>query len=102
MLADARQAQALFIQQLGAPTPYFAYPYGAFTPALDAVLRAAGYRYFFTIWVGLTSPAKTRTISTGSTPAPPPTPKAAGTPQRCTIVPTRRLPTGIVPAKKMT
>lgn len=48
MFNDSIQAQKMFIQQLGHPTPFFAYPYGAYTPEFDGVLRDAGYKYFFT------------------------------------------------------
>ena len=58
LFADSQRAQALFTQELGAPTPYFAYPYGAFTPALDEILRTAGYRYFFTTLGGANQPGQ--------------------------------------------
>lgn len=58
LFTDSQRAQALFTQELGAPTPYFAYPYGAFTPALDEILRTAGYRYFFTTLGGANQPGQ--------------------------------------------
>ncbi|SHJ15142.1 polysaccharide deacetylase family protein [Desulfofundulus thermosubterraneus] len=52
MLADSLRAQEVFHCELGSTTPYFAYPYGAYTPKLDRVLLDAGYRYFFTVLTG--------------------------------------------------
>lgn len=53
MKTDSEQAQAVFLKELGHITPYFAYPFGAFTPELDKVLKTAGYRYFFTEMPGV-------------------------------------------------
>ncbi|MEW6447370.1 MAG: polysaccharide deacetylase family protein [Bacillota bacterium] len=58
MLADSIRAQETFSRELGFTTLYFAYPYGAFTPELDQVLRVAGYRYFFTIVSGSNHPGQ--------------------------------------------
>lgn len=52
MLADSLRAQEVFRRELGHTTPYFAYPYGAYTPEFDRLLQDAGYRYFFTVLGG--------------------------------------------------
>ncbi|MGO0122660.1 polysaccharide deacetylase family protein [Desulfothermobacter acidiphilus] len=52
VLADSQKEQDLFRQEIGQPSPFFAYPYGAYTPELDSVLREAGYAYFFTTLYG--------------------------------------------------
>lgn len=48
MLRDGLVSQETFRRELGQVSPFFAYPYGAYTPELDVVLKAAGFRYFFT------------------------------------------------------
>ncbi|MGQ9756172.1 MAG: polysaccharide deacetylase family protein [Desulfotomaculales bacterium] len=53
MLADSLRAQGMFRRELGHTTPYFAYPYGAYNPEFDGVLRDAGYRYYFTVLRGV-------------------------------------------------
>ena len=53
ILADSFCAQQVFNRELGHDTPYFAYPYGAYTVELDQILRIAGYKYFFTTLAGL-------------------------------------------------
>jgi peptidoglycan/xylan/chitin deacetylase (PgdA/CDA1 family) len=53
MLGDSLRAQEVFRRELGHTTPYFAYPYGAYTPELDRVLQDAGYHYFFTVLSGV-------------------------------------------------
>ncbi len=52
MLADSRRCQEIMLAKLGHTSPYFAYPYGAYTPSLVRILQSAGYRYMFTVLVG--------------------------------------------------
>ncbi|NPV28944.1 MAG: polysaccharide deacetylase family protein [Firmicutes bacterium] len=53
MLADGRRFQETVRLRLGHETPYFAFPYGAYDPCLIRVLRAAGFRYMFTVLEGM-------------------------------------------------
>lgn len=53
MLKDSLEAQRVLYARLGHTTPYFAYPYGAYTPELVRILHSAGYRYLFTVLRGL-------------------------------------------------
>lgn len=52
---DCLKAQAVLAARLGHTTPYFAYPYGAYSPELVRILRRAGYRYIFTVLKGCNS-----------------------------------------------
>lgn len=52
VLEDSRRCQEVMLSRLGHTSPYFAYPYGAYTPALVRILRSAGYCYMFTVLVG--------------------------------------------------
>ncbi|MGB9793264.1 MAG: polysaccharide deacetylase family protein [Thermacetogeniaceae bacterium] len=53
MLKDSLEAQHVLYARLGHTTPYFAYPYGAYTPQLVRILHSAGYRYLFTVLRGM-------------------------------------------------
>ncbi|MGB9792723.1 MAG: polysaccharide deacetylase family protein [Thermacetogeniaceae bacterium] len=53
MLTDSLEAQHVLYARLGHTTPYFAYPYGAYTPQLVRILHSAGYRYLFTVIRGV-------------------------------------------------
>lgn len=70
MLSDSIRAQHVLYSKLGHTTPYFAYPYGAYTPELVKILRAAGYRYLFTVIKGVNKrgqdPAHIYRINAGS------------------------------------
>ncbi|RDV81291.1 polysaccharide deacetylase family protein [Ammonifex thiophilus] len=48
VLEDSQKEQELFRQEIGKTSPFFAYPYGAYTPELDRALKEAGYSCFFT------------------------------------------------------
>lgn len=49
---DAATEQALLVRHLGAPSPYFAFPFGAYNPRLIAALSASGFRFSFTTLPG--------------------------------------------------
>ncbi len=70
MLSDSIQAQHILYSKLGHTTPYFAYPYGAYTPQLVKILHSAGYRYLFTVIRGINTrgqdPAHIYRINAGS------------------------------------
>ncbi|MEW6183678.1 MAG: polysaccharide deacetylase family protein [Bacillota bacterium] len=52
LFTDNLHAQQIFRRELGGDTPYFAYPYGAYSPELERILRAVGYEYCFTTLTG--------------------------------------------------
>jgi biofilm PGA synthesis lipoprotein PgaB len=53
MIYDTRLTQQLLRQKLGHTTPYFAYPYGAYTPSYIKILQADGYRYICMVLNGI-------------------------------------------------
>jgi len=50
--ADSWCLQETFQTELGHTTPYFAYPYGAYSPDFRQVLHNTGFRYIFTVLQG--------------------------------------------------
>lgn len=58
MLADSLACQQAFTKQLGAPTRFLAYPYGAYNQDLIRVLHQAGYRYLFSVLPGANYPGQ--------------------------------------------
>ncbi|MGC7846573.1 polysaccharide deacetylase family protein [Desulforudis sp. 1088] len=50
---DIALSNEVFSTHLGIRTPFFAYPYGAYTPYFIDILRENGYRYFFTVRHGV-------------------------------------------------
>ncbi len=70
MYLDSVRAQQVLRAKLGHTTPFFAYPYGAYTPELVRILHTAGYRYLFTVIKGVNKrgqdPAHIYRINAGS------------------------------------
>lgn len=60
MVSDSQRCQAIFFRELGHTSPYFCYPYGAFSPQLDKTLRVAGYTYFLTDIPGMVRPGQSQ------------------------------------------
>ncbi|MBC7341980.1 MAG: polysaccharide deacetylase family protein [Clostridia bacterium] len=58
MLADSLACQQTFRERLGAPTQFFAYPYGAYNQDLIQILHQAGYRYLFSTLPGANYPGQ--------------------------------------------
>ncbi len=52
MTSDSRLLQETFQTELGHTTPYFAYPYGGYSPDFTRVLQKSGFRYLFTVTKG--------------------------------------------------
>jgi peptidoglycan/xylan/chitin deacetylase (PgdA/CDA1 family) len=57
---ELRDSKRAIEETLGRPVHYFCYPHGDANPAVQAEVRAAGYRAAFSTEIGLTNPSQDR------------------------------------------